>query len=192
MAVNKTAGVKKVKLGSSTRKVAAKKKTAPKKAAAMKKGASTRTAAMKKAASTRTAVLKKAVPKKTGAVQKAKPAQEGGHQEGHGAEADGDRSMSCSRGSSHTRVPWVTIPPTSPSTGSSKPCSSTRSSRRAPSTPRRIISTTRFLRSVKSTWSQVRCARAESRSNRSTQMRAVALTRGQGAEIQASELLTIA
>jgi leucyl aminopeptidase (aminopeptidase T) len=63
MAVNKTAGVKKVKLGSSTRKVAAQKKAAPKKAAAMKK-----------AASTTTTVLKKAVPKKTGAVQKAKPA----------------------------------------------------------------------------------------------------------------------
>jgi hypothetical protein len=63
MAVNKTAGVKKVKLGSSTRKVAAQKKAAPKKAAAMKK-----------AASTTTAVLKKAAPKKAGAVQKAKPA----------------------------------------------------------------------------------------------------------------------
>ena len=63
MAVNKTAGVKKVKLGSSTRKVAAQKKAAPKKAVAMKK-----------AASTTTAVLKKAAPKKAGAVQKAKPA----------------------------------------------------------------------------------------------------------------------
>jgi hypothetical protein len=63
MAVNKTAGVKKVKLGSSTRKVAAQKKAAPKKAVAMKK-----------AASTTTAVLKKAAPKKAGAVQKTKPA----------------------------------------------------------------------------------------------------------------------
>jgi hypothetical protein len=74
MAVNKTAGVKKVKLGSSTRKVAAQKKAAPKKAAAMKKTASTGTATMKKTASTGTAVLKKAAPKKAGAVPKAKPA----------------------------------------------------------------------------------------------------------------------
>ena len=39
MAVNKTAGVTKVKLGSSTKKAAALKKAAPKKAAALKKAA---------------------------------------------------------------------------------------------------------------------------------------------------------
>ena len=60
MAMNRNAGVTKVKLGSSTKKAAVKKAT-PKKAVAMKK-----------AASTKTAVLKKAAPKKASAVQKAK------------------------------------------------------------------------------------------------------------------------
>ena len=60
MAMNRNAGVTKVKLGSSTKKAAVKKAT-PKQAVAMKK-----------AASTKTAVLKKAAPKKASAVQKAK------------------------------------------------------------------------------------------------------------------------
>ena len=60
MAMNRNAGVTKVKLGSSTKKAAVKKKALPKKAVAMK------------AASTKTAVPKKAAPKKASAVQKAK------------------------------------------------------------------------------------------------------------------------
>jgi hypothetical protein len=61
MAMNRTAGVTKVKLGSSSKKAAVKKKASPKKAAVKTK-----------AASTKTAVLKKAAPKKASAVQKAK------------------------------------------------------------------------------------------------------------------------
>lgn len=61
MAMNRNAGVTKVKLGSSTKKATVKKKATPKQAVAMKK-----------AASTKTAVLKKAAPKKASAVQKAK------------------------------------------------------------------------------------------------------------------------
>ena len=61
MAVNKTAGVTKVKLGSST-----------KKAAVNTTVASTKAAVSKKAAPTKTAGLKKAAPKKAGAVPRAK------------------------------------------------------------------------------------------------------------------------
>ena len=63
MAVNKTAGVRKVKSGSSAKRAAAQMKAAPKRATA------TRKAAPKKAA-----VLGKAAPKKAMAFQKSKPA----------------------------------------------------------------------------------------------------------------------
>jgi hypothetical protein len=83
MAVNKSAGVSKLKLTSSTRKAAVKKKAAPKKTAAMKTAASKKTGTMRKAvskktttmtgaASTKTAMLKKAVSKKAGTAPKAK------------------------------------------------------------------------------------------------------------------------
>ena len=84
MAVNKSAGVSKLKLTSSTRKAAVKTKAAPKKTVAMKKTAaskktatmrkavSKKTTTMTKAASTKTAVLKKAASKKAGGAPKAK------------------------------------------------------------------------------------------------------------------------
>jgi hypothetical protein len=72
MPVNKTAGVTKVKLGSSTKKVAVLKKAAPKKAAVLKKAAPKNAAPLKKAIpapASKKAVIKKAVGPKLTAPQ---------------------------------------------------------------------------------------------------------------------------
>jgi hypothetical protein len=72
MPVNKTAGVKKVKLGSSTKKASVLKKAAPKKGSVLKKAAPKNVAALKKvkpAPASKKAVLKKTVGPKLTAPQ---------------------------------------------------------------------------------------------------------------------------
>jgi hypothetical protein len=74
MPVNKTAGVTKVKLGSSTKKAAVLKKAAPKKAAVLTKASPKNAAVLTKASPKNAAVLKKAMPapaSKTAVIKKA-------------------------------------------------------------------------------------------------------------------------
>ena len=115
MAVNKTAGVTKVKLGSSTKKAAVLKKAASQEGRRSQEGQAPRSCALKSQAS----ALKKAALKKAAGPKLTAPQHE-----------------LLKRVVAHKDAK-ATTPRRSPSTESSRPCSSTRWSRRARSTLRR-------------------------------------------------------